>query len=120
MSGAHCERFPACMAISDQPKAPSCDKADCPGKATWLDAFPLTEAQRDWLAARPEYCLCGRPRAGISFRECGTLYADGRFEPTTPMKPVLLELGCVLVGVPSDLYLTDRAQRDLTKMEAGK
>lgn len=37
MSGAHCERFPACMAISDQPRAPQCHKDDCPGKATWKD-----------------------------------------------------------------------------------
>lgn len=41
MSGAHCERFPACMAVSDQPRAPKCHLGDCPGKATW----------RDWIEA---------------------------------------------------------------------
>lgn len=37
MAGAHCERFPDCMALSDEPKAPKCAKDDCPGKATWRD-----------------------------------------------------------------------------------
>ncbi len=69
--------------------------------------MPLTEAQKDWLAIRPEYCLCGHPRPGISFRECGTLYADGRFDESKPMKVIKLEPGCVLVGIPSDLYLIE-------------
>lgn len=68
----------------------------------------LTEAQRDWLGAHPQYSLCGKPQPGVSFKECGTLYADGRFDLMAPMKPVKLEDGCVLIGVPSDLYLTDR------------
>ncbi len=66
----------------------------------------LTDAQRGWLAAHPHYCFCGRPRADVRFHECGTLYADGRFEPMAPMKVVKLEDGCRLVGVPHDLYLT--------------
>lgn len=69
----------------------------------------MTDAQRDWMAANPQYVFCGRPRPGINFRECGTLYADGRFEPMAPMKPIKLEEGCRLVGVPSDLYLTEEA-----------
>jgi hypothetical protein len=67
----------------------------------------LTEAQRGWLGNHPQYDLCGHPRLGISFRECGTLYADGRFEPISPMKVVKLEQDCRLIGIPSDLYLTD-------------
>jgi hypothetical protein len=67
----------------------------------------LTDAQRSWMAAHPHYCFPGRPKAGVSYRECGTLYADGRFDPMAPMKVVRLEEGCVLVGVPSDLYLTE-------------
>lgn len=79
----------------------------------------LTPAQRAWLANSPQYDLCGPPRPGISFRECGTLYADGRFEPSAPMKAIRLEPGCVLIGVPSDLYLTDpdaRALQTATKL----
>ena len=72
-----------------------------------MTATILTEAQIDWLSARPFYCLCGKPTPGVSYRECGTLYADGRFEPMATMKPVRLEEGCKLVGVPSDLYLTE-------------
>lgn len=65
-----------------------------------------TEAQLGWLAAHPMYEACGAPRPGVRFHECGTLYADGRFELMAPMKPVRLEDGCRLVGVPHDLYLT--------------
>lgn len=68
----------------------------------------LTQAQTDWLSAHPMYERCGRPRADISFKDCGTLYADGRFDPMAPMKVVKLEEGCILIGVPSDLYLTDQ------------
>lgn len=74
----------------------------------------LTDAQIRWLSARPQYVLCGRPRSGISFKECGTLYADGRLDPMAPMKVVRLEEGCRLVGVPSDLYLTDAANQQST------
>lgn len=35
MSGAHCELFPNCMAISDTPKPPKCDVLSCPGARTW-------------------------------------------------------------------------------------
>lgn len=73
----------------------------------------LTQPQIDWLSARPEYCLVGRPRAGApTFRETGTLYADGRFDPMAPMKVVKLENGCVAVGIPSDLYLTEATTVD--------
>lgn len=64
----------------------------------------LTQAQRDWMAAHPHYCFPGRPKPGVSYKECGTLYADGRFDPMESMKPVRLEEGCILVGVPNDLY----------------
>ena len=73
----------------------------------------MTEAQESFLAANPQYCRCGPPRAGLSFKECGTLYADGRFEPSMPMKAVRLEEGCMLIGVPSDLYLTKTRCVDL-------
>jgi hypothetical protein len=69
----------------------------------------LTQAQIDWLAANPQYDFPGPPKPGPRFYECGTLYADGRFEPMAPMKPVKLEDGCRLVGIPGDLYLTDKA-----------
>lgn len=64
----------------------------------------MTDAQTGWLAEHPHYVLCGPPRPSVSFKECGTLYADGRFEPMAPMKAVKLEAGCKLIGVPSDLY----------------
>ncbi len=70
----------------------------------------LSEAQRSWLANSPEYVPVGPPRPGVAFKECGTLYADGRFELMAPMKVVKLEEGCICVGVPSDLYLTDDKQ----------
>jgi len=60
----------------------------------------LTEAQRGWLNEHSEYVFCGAPRPDASFKDCGTLYADGRFEPMAPMKVVKLEQGCRLVGVP--------------------
>jgi len=44
MIGAHCEHFPSCMAISDQPRAPKCDRADCPGNATWAGFFGAASA----------------------------------------------------------------------------
>lgn len=44
MSGAHCERFPACMVFSEQPRAPKCDKDDCPGRATWAGFFEAASA----------------------------------------------------------------------------
>ena len=66
----------------------------------------LTKAQVEWLSAHPQYCFPGPPKPGPTFHECGTLYADGRFEPMAPMKAVRLEPGCRLVGIPSDLYLT--------------
>jgi hypothetical protein len=67
----------------------------------------LTDAQQGWLANHPQYCFPGRPKSGLMFYESGTLYADGRFEPMAPMKAVRLEEGCRLVGIPSDLYLTN-------------
>lgn len=71
----------------------------------------LTDAQKEWLGANPYYCLCGKPRAGITFHECGTLYADGRFDKMAPMKSVKLEPGCVLIGVPSDLTGSSPVQK---------
>lgn len=50
MSGAHCERFPTCLHISDQPRAPKCEKDDCPGKATWAPFFEAVRtASKDAL-----------------------------------------------------------------------
>ena len=66
----------------------------------------LTKAQLAWLMENPQYCFPGPPRSGPTYHECGTLYADGSFEPMSPMKAVKLEEGCRLVGIPSDLYLT--------------
>jgi hypothetical protein len=66
----------------------------------------LTKAQVAWLCAHPQYCFPGPPKPGPRFYECGTLYADGRFELMAPMKAVKLEPGCRLVGIPGDLYLT--------------
>lgn len=74
----------------------------------------LTDAQRAWMAAHHQYCFPGRPKPGLSFHECGTLYADGSFDPMAPMKPVRLKEGCVLVGIPSDLYLTGAPNEQLT------
>lgn len=56
MSGAHCERFPACMAISDQPRAPKCHLDDCPGKATWA---PFFEAARAASKGAPDETTSG-------------------------------------------------------------
>ena len=44
MSGAHCERFPVCMVFSEQPRAPRCDKADCPGRETWAGFIEAARA----------------------------------------------------------------------------
>jgi hypothetical protein len=66
----------------------------------------LTKAQIAWLSDHPQYCFPGPPRPGPRFYECGTLYADGRFELMAPMKVSRLEEGCRLIGIPGDLYLT--------------
>lgn len=58
----------------------------------------LTEEQKKWLALHPDYTFPGKPRPGARFTDCGTLYADGRFEVMAPMKVVRLEEGCRLVG----------------------
>lgn len=59
----------------------------------------LTKAQQAWLDAHPDYTFPGKPVVGAPmFKDCGTLYADGRFEPMAPMKVVRLEEGCRLVG----------------------
>lgn len=59
----------------------------------------FTEAQVAWFSRNPGYRCVGRPRAGVSFTKCGTLYADGRFEPLAPMKVIRLEPGCIGVGI---------------------
>lgn len=59
----------------------------------------LTKAQVEWLIEHPQYCFPGPPRPGPVSKDCGTLYADGRFEPMAPMKAVRLEEGCRLVGI---------------------
>lgn len=35
MSGAFCERYPACHEITNSPQPPKCDKLDCPGRPTF-------------------------------------------------------------------------------------
>ena len=59
----------------------------------------MTEAQKEWLARHPEHEPFGPPRPGVRFKLCGTLYADGEFDITLPMKPVILRPGCIGVGV---------------------
>jgi len=58
-----------------------------------------TEAQKNWLSQHPEFQPVGPPRPGVSFTICGTLYADGGFEPMAPMQTIRLEQGCVCVGI---------------------
>jgi hypothetical protein len=69
----------------------------------------LTKAQVQWLTDHPEYCFPGPPRPGRKFRNAGTLYADGSFEPMAPMKVVRLRDGCRLVAVPNDGVVGHRA-----------
>lgn len=52
----------------------------------------LTQAQRDWLAAHPEYELIGRPRVGTAFKEFGTLFANGTYEKCEP-SPGVIRMG---------------------------
>ena len=59
----------------------------------------MTKEQRDWLDRNPGYQSVGKPRAGVTFSQCGTLYADGHFEPLFPMRVVKLEDGSFAVGV---------------------
>ena len=61
----------------------------------------MTDAQKSWMEANPNYQTCGPPRAGVKFIECGTLYADGRFEKMGGelFHTVRLEEGCKLVGI---------------------
>ena len=59
----------------------------------------MTTAQRNWLDAHPNYQAVGRPRQGVQFTSCGTLYADGTFELLAPTKPVMLREGCFAVGI---------------------
>jgi hypothetical protein len=59
----------------------------------------LSDEQRSWLDAHPEYRPVGAPRPGVSFTRCGTLYRDGRFDISAPMKVIRLEPGCIGIGV---------------------
>jgi hypothetical protein len=59
----------------------------------------MTPEQRDWMERHPHYEPVGPPQPGVSFVNCGTLYANGRFEPLQTMKPMKLEEGCFCVGV---------------------
>lgn len=48
MSGAVCERFPACMEATNDARVPRCHKSDCPGKITFFHIFaPRCEHQWD-------------------------------------------------------------------------
>lgn len=58
----------------------------------------MTDAQKHWLETYSDYEPVGPPRAGVSFRDTGTLYADGRFEPMASGKVIYLEPGCFAVG----------------------
>ena len=60
----------------------------------------LTENQQAWFDVHPNHRPVGKPRTGVRFADCGTLYADGSFEPMAPMKPVRLRDGCICVGIP--------------------
>lgn len=59
----------------------------------------MTEAQRAWLEANPNYGPIGPPRPDVQFTGCGTLYADGRFDPLAPMKVIKIEPGSFGVGI---------------------
>lgn len=59
----------------------------------------MTPSQKDWLEQHPRYEPVGKPRPGVKFSDCGTLYTDGRFDSLRPMKVVRLEQGCFAVGV---------------------
>lgn len=61
----------------------------------------MTAPQLHWMETHPQYVFCGRPRPDVQFKDCGTLYADGRFEPMAPMQTVHLHDRCRLVGVPA-------------------
>ncbi len=60
----------------------------------------MTEAQREWFRLNPEYVLVGPPRPRPHFNRAGTLYADGTFDRMGPGKPIRLQDGCKLVGIP--------------------
>jgi hypothetical protein len=77
MSGAHCPNLPACMKVSDQPRLPVCEKAECPGRLS-----PVSE-----LFVRPWLCAgCGKPSVNRE-RTCecptGCLYRLDPFETIT-------------------------------------
>lgn len=62
----------------------------------------MTQEQQDWLDAHPGYQRVGPPRPGVRFRDCGTLYPDGSFDPMAPMKVARLVAGppyAICVGV---------------------
>jgi hypothetical protein len=59
----------------------------------------MTDAQRAWLEANPNYQSIGKPFPGVKFVACGTLYADGRFDPMAPMKAIKIEPGSFGVGI---------------------
>ena len=60
----------------------------------------MTEAQKQWFRLNPDYVLVGPPRPGPHFNRAGTLYANGRFERMEPIKPIRLQGGGKLVGIP--------------------
>jgi hypothetical protein len=49
MSGAHCERFPACMHFSEMPRMPQCELDDCPGKPRLYKLGPFTTEEDAYL-----------------------------------------------------------------------
>jgi hypothetical protein len=55
----------------------------------------ITDAQLAWLNEHPTYLRVG---LGGNYKNCGTLYPDGSFEPMAPTKTVVLRHGCLCVG----------------------
>jgi len=59
----------------------------------------MTPVQVAWLEDNPNYEPVGKPRPDVRFVSCGTLYADGRFDPMAPMKVIRIEPGSFGVGI---------------------
>ena len=59
----------------------------------------MTSEQEKWLAEHPNYQLVGPPRPGPHYSNCGTLYINGEFILSEPLKPIVLSSGCKLVGI---------------------
>lgn len=60
--------------------------------------YELTEAQKTWLAANPEYEMIDPYRPGVTFKDFGVLYADGTFIQG-PTKEIVYKPGCHRAGV---------------------